>query len=136
MLFFTINFYIFVINIFKTAREIIGKITEGSGPFILACTSYRFHGHYSGEDLHKLNYRTKEEIEFWKSRCPVKLCYKHLIDEKICDEDELDKIDKLVEASINEAVEFARNSKYPEPEDALKDMYTSEYEGIPDKGWV
>ena len=35
-----------------------------------------------------------------------------------------------------ETVGFACVSKHPEPEDALKDMYTTEYKGIPDKGWV
>ncbi len=125
-----------VINVFETAKEIIEKIREGSGPFLLECKTYRFHGHYSGEDLLRLDYRTKEELESWKARCPVKSCRKDLIDEKICSQDELDKIDRAVEAELDEAVEFARNSKYPEPEDALKDMYASEYEGIPDKGWV
>lgn len=125
-----------VIKIYKNAKEIIEKIRKGSGPFILECKSYRYHGHYTGEEILKLKYRTKDEIEYWKSRCPVKMCYKYLIDEKICSSEELNEIDNLVEAAINDAVEFGRNSKYPEPEDALKDMYASEYEGIPDKGWV
>jgi pyruvate dehydrogenase E1 component alpha subunit len=125
-----------VIDIYSTAKEIIEKIRKGSGPFLLECKSYRFHGHYSGEDLRKLEYRTKEEIEFWKSRCPVKLCSEYLIEKGICNKEELDEIDESVESTVAEAVEFARNSKYPEPEDALKDMYATEYEGIPDKGWV
>jgi len=125
-----------VVNIFITAREILDSIRNGKGPFLLECKSYRFHGHYSGEDLRKLEYRSREEIEFWKSRCPVNLCRNYLADKKICSRDELDEIDRSVEDMINEAVEFARTSKYPEPGDALKDMYATEYEGIPDRGWV
>ena len=125
-----------VLNIFLTSKEIIEKIRGGNGPFLLECKSYRFHGHYSGEDLRKLDYRTDKEIESWKSRCPVRLCHENLIKERICNMDELDEIDKSVEAMVNDAVEFARNSKYPDPEDALKDMYASAYDGIPDKGWV
>jgi len=125
-----------VINIYKAAKEIIEKIREGGGPFLLECKSYRYHGHYTGEDILKLQYRTKEEVEYWRSRCAVKVCQEYLTGEKICSEKELNEINELVESMINEAVEFGRNSKYPDPEDALKDMYASEYNGIPDKGWV
>jgi hypothetical protein len=33
------------------------------------------------------------------------------------------------------AVEFAKAGDLPEPQDGLKDMYATEYAGIPRKGW-
>ena len=41
-----------------------------------------------------------------------------------------------MEDLIEEAVEFARKSKFPEPEDALKDMYATGHKGIPQPGWL
>ena len=82
-----------------------------------------------------LKYRTKEEVEHWKTRCPVNNFRNYLIESSIISEKELNEIDVSLKNVLNEAVEFATNSRLPLPEDALKEMYATEYEGIPHKGW-
>jgi TPP-dependent pyruvate/acetoin dehydrogenase alpha subunit len=39
-------------------------------------------------------------------------------------EEELDTIDREVDAELRDAIEYARKSPFPEPEDALEDVYT------------
>ena len=40
-------------------------------------------------------------------------------------EDEIDKIESDSKKEIEEAVEFARNSKFPEPEELFEDMWAN-----------
>ena len=117
-----------VIEVYKNAKEIVEKIRKGSGPFILETKSYRFQGHYTGEEIMNLKYRDKEEVKKWMERCPLKVCKERLLKQKTCLEKELSDIDNKVENLINMAVEFGRASKFPEPEDAIKDMYATVYE--------
>lgn len=125
-----------VLAVYNAVKSLIKRARSGKGPSLLECKTYRFQGHFTAEGILGLNYRTDEEIKYWKSRCPIKSWAKKLIAEDVCVQDELTEIDNLVEGLIEEAVGFARESKLPKPEDALKDMYATEYKGIPQKGWL
>ena len=125
-----------VLAVYNATKNLAERARSGKGPSLLECKTYRYHGHFTAEGILGLNYRTDEEMKYWKSRCPIKLWAKKLIEESICSQDELTEIDGLVGKLIEEAVEFARASKLPRPEDALKDMYATEYKEIPQKGWL
>jgi len=123
-----------VIEVYNSASKLIDYARNGKGPSLLECRAYRFLDHSIGTANLKLNYRSVGEIEEWKKRDPIITWPERLINEKICTNDELQKVDILVEKIINDAVEFARNSKLPDPDEALKYMYSSEIEGIPQSG--
>jgi acetoin:2,6-dichlorophenolindophenol oxidoreductase subunit alpha len=124
-----------VMEVYKAVLKLIEQARNGKGPALLECKAYRFLDHSIGTANLKLNYRSTDEIEEWKKRDPIINWSERLINENICTRDELTEIDNLVETIIDDAVEFARNSKLPEPEDAFKDMYATEYDGIPQRGW-
>jgi acetoin:2,6-dichlorophenolindophenol oxidoreductase subunit alpha len=65
----------------------------------------------------KLGYRTDEEIERWRERDPLELAGSKLAP------DVRAAIDEEVDALLDEAVEFARASPRPDPEDALELAY-------------
>ena len=125
-----------VLKVYNAAKEIIEKIRSGGGPFILECKTYRYHGHYTGEEFLKLKYRTKEEIDYWRSKDPIMNFKEKLLKSQEFKENEIEKIDQSIDTLMEEAVKFARDSEYPEPGDAFKDMYATEYKNIPDKGWI
>lgn len=124
-----------VIAVYEAAKELVKRARSGQGPSILECITYRYYGHWVKEPTLGLNYRSDEEIDYWKSLDPIKLWSEKILDAGICSKDELIQIDDSIENLIEEAVEFARKSEWPEPEEAYKDMYATEYEGIPQKGW-
>jgi acetoin:2,6-dichlorophenolindophenol oxidoreductase subunit alpha len=124
-----------VIKVYNSALQLIEQARNGKGPALLECRAYRFMDHSIGTANLKLNYRSISEIEEWKKRDPIITWSDRLIEEKICAKNELQEIDSLVEKTIDEAVDFARNSKLPEPQDAFKDMYATKYDGIPQRGW-
>lgn len=124
-----------VIEIYKATLKFIELARNGGGPGLIECITYRFQDHSIGTANLKLNYRSINEVEEWKKRCPILKWSGRLISENICTKNELLKVDDLVEKIINDAVEFARNSELPDPQSALKYMYASECKGIPQPGW-
>jgi len=125
-----------VLEVYNNSKEIVDKVRYTSKPFLLECKTYRYSGHFTAEKILNLNYRTEDEINYYKSICPILTFAARAIEDGICTKKELDDIDNSIINQIDEAVDFARKSKSPEPSDALNDMYATEYVGIPQKGWV
>ena len=109
------------------ATEAIARARQGLGPTLLECVTYRWHGHFHGEEamLGAKGYRDKAEIERWKSLCPIVQYKKKLLDSKMMTQDEIDALEKSAQAEVDEAVEFARKSPFPAAEAALEDVYAS-----------
>lgn len=109
-----------VLEVYKVARNAIERAREGKGPTLIECKTYRYSGHSRSDPA---NYRSKEEVEYWKSRDPILQFKKKLFDLKILNEEESEQIRSEVEKEIEEAINFAIESPYPLPETALEDVY-------------
>jgi pyruvate dehydrogenase E1 component alpha subunit len=109
-----------IFEVYEATQKAIKKIREGQGPQFLEMLTYRFEGHSMGDPL---RYRTKEEVEKWRGDDPIGILERHLIDEKMADKDELEKIDAAVEQELEEAVQYAEESPLPEPEALFEDIY-------------
>jgi pyruvate dehydrogenase E1 component alpha subunit len=68
-------------------------------------------------------YRTKDELESYKGLDPVEQARKTIIDKKFATDEDLKEIEKQKNRQVDEAIQFADESPYPEPEEALKDVY-------------
>ncbi len=108
------------VGLYDKMLEIFKYVREGNGPVLVESKTYRWLGH-SKSDANV--YRTKEEIEDWKSKDPIERMKKYLVSEKIFKEAELTAIEEQAKADIEKAVEFANNSPDPELETALTDVY-------------
>lgn len=105
----------------EAAGEAIKRARQGHGPTLMECKTYRYYGHFQGDPM---TYRTKEEMEeYRKNRDCLNIFRKTVTDRRIATEEELERIEKRVAEEVNAAVEFAEESKFPEPEEALKDVY-------------
>ena len=74
-------------------------------------------------------YRTKEEVESWRQRDPVPHFRQQLIEAGLATADEIQAIEARVQATLDEAVEFAASSPQPDPESALAGVYFQTHEG-------
>ena len=108
------------VGLYDKMLEVFKYVREGKGPVLVESKTYRWLGH-SKSDANV--YRTKEEIEDWKSKDPIERMKKQLVKEKIFKEEELIEIEETAKADIEKAVEFANNSPDPELETALTDVY-------------
>jgi pyruvate dehydrogenase E1 component alpha subunit len=106
--------------VLDAAGRAVGRARARGGPSFLECSTYRFVGHHTAERTMGLAYRSDAEIEQWRARDPLEVVGSRLPKEA------RQEIDARVELLLNEAVEFARASPAPAPEDALDYVYTSE----------
>jgi pyruvate dehydrogenase E1 component alpha subunit len=96
------------------------RARAGEGPTLLEFRTYRYKGH-SMSDPQK--YRTKEEVEEYKQRDPVEQVRQTILDKKFATEKDLEAIEQKVNAQVEESVKFAEESNFPDPSEALTDVY-------------
>ncbi len=105
-----------VLAVWETGREAVLRARNGGGPTLIEARTYRFVGHHEGDPLVG-TYRTQEELDMWKQRCPILRFRQRLSEEvQIATAAELDAIDCAVQEQVDAALEFARISPEPLPE--------------------
>ena len=112
-----------VMAVYEAVREAVQRARLGKGPALIECKTYRWRGHYEGEADRTYTYRNDEEIEEWKKRCPIERFRKKLLEEGIFGEDDFEGMELEIQKEIEEAIQFAENSPFPEPEEALTGLY-------------
>ena len=110
-----------VVAVYEAMTRAVERARKGEGPTVLELMTYRWQGHFAGDPA---AYRPKEEVEYWKGRCPIKKLKKDLMAEGV-PEEEFDAMDESVEKEIQELVQYALDSPLPKPEDAMKHVYAN-----------
>lgn len=108
--------------VYSVAQKAVEAARAGFGPTFIECRTFRHHGHFEGEYV---NYLLKNEKENWLKNDPIILAEERLLETGVSKE-EIDAIKAAVDKQIDEAIEFAENSPYPTPKDALTDLYYME----------
>ncbi|RLI05567.1 dehydrogenase [Candidatus Bathyarchaeota archaeon] len=112
-----------VVDVYKTVSKAVERARKGKGPSLIECKTYRLKGAFLGGPG---DYVPKEEYEKWVKKDPVENFRKRLLRKGILSEvDEL-RLRKEVEKEVNEAVKYAINSPWPQPEEALKGKFKEE----------
>jgi len=109
-----------VIAVYDAVSEAVEKVRNGAGPILIESLTYRWRGH-SRSDARA--YRTREEEAEWREKCPIKRFKERLISEGLLTEEGFKELQKKVDDDLNNAVEFAKASPFPDPEDLLTDVY-------------
>jgi len=111
-----------VLAVYKGVKEAVDRAREGKGPSLIECKTYRFKGHWVGDPI---VYRTEEEVEKWRKKDPILNFRKSLLKQGVFTEIGLDNIKNQAEEEIEEAVNFAKNSPFPDPNEVTKYVYYS-----------
>ena len=106
--------------VYRESGEAVERARAGDGPTLLECKTYRYMGHSRFE---KASYRTKEELEEWKKRDPVKLFKEFLLKEMKIEGKDLGRIDSQIDKEISDSVEYSEKSPDPAPDDYKKYLY-------------
>lgn len=107
----------------RAFAEAYDRAVAGDGPTLIECKTYRWIGHWTGDPQ---PYRTKEEVESWKQKCPIKRYREKLLEQGLFTAAELDAMEQAALAEAEAAAEFALNSPEPDPATLLEDVF---YEG-------
>ena len=110
-----------VLAIHQVAGEAINRGRSGQGPTLLECRTYRTRPHAEG--MGDFTYRTREEVEEWKTRCPIARLRVHLLNEATSHEDELIAIEQAIEAEVAKATKQAEQAAWPVASSATTHIY-------------
>ena len=104
-------------------QELLEYVRGGNGPAAIELDTERFYGHFEGDPQ---RYRGKGELDRIREERDCLQAFRSVVRERaLLDVSALDAIDEAVTALINRAVEEARASPPPEPEDVLEDVYVA-----------
>ena len=118
-----------VLAVRETVAEHIRIAREDRQPTLVEAFTYRYRGHSAADPE---VYRTKEEVEEWRQKDPVKVFRDRLLADGVISEDYLEELRERLERQIMEAVDFADNS----PEPPLESLYDHLYVvGDQVRGW-
>lgn len=114
----------------KSVAIAADRARKGDGPTLLEFRTYRYKGHSMSDPA---KYRTKEEVEEYKRRDPIEIVKRSILDGKMATQKDLDAIDEKILGIVEESVKFAEESNYPDPSEAMRDVYAqSDYPYITD----
>jgi TPP-dependent pyruvate/acetoin dehydrogenase alpha subunit len=103
----------------KAAVEAVATARAGRGPTLVEAVTYRWKGHSkSDQNL----YRTREEIEAWRSRDPIERFEQAVRKAKTLDDDELKRLRDQARDEVREAVRAGQAGPPPSP-DLLAAVY-------------
>ena len=109
-----------VLAVRNTVRKWVDFARNGQGPSFIVANTYRYYGHSRSDPR---VYRTREEEKFWKERDPIKIFSNRMVAEGILTLEEIKLTEEEVIKSIEQAVDYAIKSPFPEPKELYTDLY-------------
>jgi len=114
-----------VLSVYQAVSDAAARARRGEGPTIVECKTYRFRGHHEGDPKKGEIYRTKDEMDEWEKRDAIRRLTEKMTNEKQATQAELDSIKQEVLKEVTDAVEFAKQSPSPRPEDVASYVFAS-----------
>ncbi|MBO9595959.1 MAG: pyruvate dehydrogenase (acetyl-transferring) E1 component subunit alpha [Niabella sp.] len=107
-------------TVHDAVAKAVKRAREKGGPTLLEIKTYRYKGH-SISDPQK--YRTKDEVDEYKSKDPINLLRKNILDTKLANDAQIKEIDTRCDEVVAASVVFAEESPFPSDDEVLKDVY-------------
>lgn len=108
-----------VLAVHAAAEEAIAYARSGKGPVLLEMETYRYRGHSMSDPA---KYRTKDEVEEWRTHDPIEALRALMLKEKTLSEDGFKLIEREVKDIVTDAAEFAQSSPEPDVSELWTDI--------------
>ena len=92
----------------------------GLGPYLVECKTFRMTGHSAHDGG---EYVPKHLWEEWAAKDPIHRLERLMIEKRWTDPAGLDQMDSALMQEIDQAIEWAENSPYPDPSELLEGVY-------------
>jgi pyruvate dehydrogenase E1 component alpha subunit len=106
--------------VYEAAKAAVDRARSGGGPTLIECVTYRHKGHSKSD---KNLYRTKEEIEFWKTKDPVGVFETKLIEKGLLTKEQVDQITENVRNEIRNAIQEASAAPDSDPAELMASVF-------------
>jgi pyruvate dehydrogenase E1 component alpha subunit len=112
-----------VLAVYEATQRAAAHARSGLGPYLLECKTFRMTGHSAHDAAH---YVPKEMFEEWGKQDPIVRLQKRMLDEGWAKQNDLDAVQAAVKAEVDDAVEWADQSPWPDPATLLNNVYENE----------
>lgn len=106
--------------VYEAVKKAADRARKGEGPTLLEMKTYRYKGHSMSDPA---KYRTKEEVEDYKSQDPIQQVLEIITENKYANDEELEAIQLRVKEAVEECVKFSEESPFPDPSELYEDVY-------------
>jgi pyruvate dehydrogenase E1 component alpha subunit len=106
--------------VYEVTKQAVDRARAGKGPTLIECETYRHKGHSKSD---KNLYRTKEEIDFWKTKDPVGKFETLLIEKGIISKEQSEQITENVRNEIRNAITEAQSAPDSDPAELLSSVF-------------
>lgn len=111
-----------VIAVYEAAGEAVARARRGDGPSLIEVHTDRFLGHFQGDPE---VYRDPEEVPRLKQADPILRLREQLLSQGWLNAEQDAETQRKAQATVDEAIAFARQSPYPQPQAALEDVFVA-----------
>ncbi len=113
-----------IFAVYKAAADALKKAKVKGGPTFIECVTYRMSDHTTADDATR--YRSKEEIELWKTKDPVVRLKLFMEKNGFWSEKYQGEVEAEAKAAVSAAVRAAEITELP----GGRDMFTYTYEAL------
>ena len=103
-------------TVYQYVREAVAKARRGEGPTFLEFETYRWREHCGPNFDNDIGYRSPEEYELWKTRCPLNRARQLLTTQGALEVEQEEQWRREITEEIQSAVQFAKASPFPAKE--------------------
>jgi len=112
-----------VAAVHQAATDARAACLSGDGPVFIECLTYRWREHVGPYEDYELGYRTKEELDWWKERDPIKSLGNTLVAGGLHSRSELDDWMESIKQEIEAAVTKSNSNPFPVHSSLFDDVY-------------
>jgi len=112
-----------VLAVYEATHTAVERARRGEGPTLVECKTYRLKGHSRFDPA---TYRPKDEVNEWLQRDAIARFQAKLLEMGVLTEEEIQRAIQKAKNDVEEATKFALESPFPEPREALDDVYAPE----------
>ena len=106
--------------VYAAVKEAVDRARSGGGPTLIEAKTMRMLGHAIHDGA---EYVPKELLAEWAAKDPLDRFTRHLLESGLTDQDELDEIDHRAAVEIEDAVQYAESSPWPDPATVEEGVY-------------
>lgn len=110
-----------VLEVYATASDAINRARSGGGPTIIEAMTYRITGHNRRDPC---NYMPNEERKQAEANEPIRRFEEYLLSNSHVQQTDADSMKKEIEGIVETSLQKALAADDPQPEDALRDVYS------------
>jgi len=110
------------VAVYEAVAEAVARARRGEGPSLIEVHTDRYLGHFQGDpEL----YRDPQEVPHLREHDPIQRLRQQLLDQQWMTPEQDTQIQQEAQKAVDDAIEFARQSPYPAPAEALEDVFVA-----------